>query len=125
MSNVKIVIKNLPQVRSAFKRSPIIMTKNLRKAIQAALITVQRQSIINAPRRTGFLKASHMTRMLSNLSGYVQPTADYAMFVHDGTRFMRARPFLRQAVAEKQNDVDRIFAKAVEDTLEEIARRAS
>lgn len=125
MAQVKITIKNLPQIRSAFRRSPRVMTKNLRKAIQAALITVQRQSIINAPRRTGFLKASHQTRMLSNLSGYVQPTADYAIFVHEGTRFMRARPFLRQAVAEKEQDIDRLFANAVQDTLDEIGRSAS
>lgn len=125
MAQVKITIKNLPQIRAAFSKSPRVMTKNLRKAIQAALITVQRQSITNAPRRTGFLKASHQTRMLSNLSGYVQPTADYAIFVHEGTRFMRARPFLRQAVAEKEQDIDRLFANAVQDTLDEIARSAS
>lgn len=125
MSTVKITIKNMGAIRSAFKRSPMLMTKNLRKAIQSALIVVQRQSIINAPRRTGFLKASHQQRMLSNLSGYVQPTANYASFVHDGTRFMRARPFLRQAVAEKENDIDRLFATAVQDTLDEIARSAS
>jgi len=125
MAQVKITIKNLPQIRSAFAKSPRVMTKNLRKAIQKALITVQRQSIINAPRRTGFLKASHQHRMLSNLSGYVQPTADYAIFVHEGTRFMRARPFLRQAVAEKEQDIDKLFAGAVQDTLDEIARSAS
>lgn len=125
MAQVKIKIKNLAQIRSAFRRSPIIMTKNLRKAIEKALITVQRQSVINAPRRTGFLKASHQHRMLSNLSGYVQPTADYAIFVHEGTRFMRSRPFLRQAVAEKEQEIDRLFLIAVQDTLDDIARRAS
>lgn len=125
MAQVKIKIKNLAQIRSAFKASPRIMTKNLRKAIEKALITVQRQSVINAPRRTGFLKASHQHKMLSNLSGYVQPTADYAIFVHEGTRFMRSRPFLRQAVAEKEQEIDRLFLSAVQDTLDEIARRAS
>ena len=125
MSQIKITIKNLAQIRSAFVRAPRLMTKNLRRAIESTLITIERQSIINAPRRTGFLKASHVHRMLSNFSGYVQPTANYAMFVHDGTRFMRARPFLRQAVAEKEQEVDRIFAKAVQDTLDEIARSAS
>lgn len=125
MAQVKIKIKNIDQIRAAFKRSPRIMTKNLRKAIEKALITIQRQSVINAPRRTGFLKASHQHRMLSNLSGYVQPTADYAIFVHEGTRFMRSRPFLRQAVAEKENETDKIFLDAVQDTLDEIARSAS
>ena len=122
MSDVSIKIKNLPQIRAAFAKSPVIMTKNLRKAIETALLTVQRQSIINAPRRTGFLKASHQYRMLSNLSGYVQPTAYYASFVHDGTRFMRGRPFLRQADAEKESEIDRLFQTAVQDTLDEIAR---
>lgn len=125
MSTVKITIKNMGAIQSAFRAAPRLMAGNLRKAIETALITVERQSIINAPRRTGFLKASHMHRMLSNFSGYVQPEANYAMFVHDGTRFMRARPFLRQAVAEKQNEIDRLFAKAVQDTLDDIARRAS
>lgn len=125
MATVKIKIKNIDQIRAAFRRSPRIMTKNLRKAIEKALITIQRQSVLNAPRRTGFLKASHEHRMLSSLSGYIQPTADYAIFVHEGTRFMRSRPFLRQAVAEKENETDKIFLDAVQDTLDEIARSAS
>ncbi len=45
----------------------------------------------------------------------------YAIFVHEGTRFMRARPFLANAVKSAQPEIDRLFKEAAQNTLDRIA----
>ena len=56
------------------------------------------------PRRTGNLARSMTFRPVSTLEYAIYPderTADYAKFVHDGTRRMRPRRFLGDVVRER------------------------
>lgn len=122
MPQVTVKIQNLAEIRRAFGQAPVLMTRNLDKAIRASVLLIERQSKINTPVRTGNLRASHQT-MFSPLKGVIQPMANYAVFVHEGTRYMRARPFLRSAVESEDNQVQGQFKKAVQDTLDEIARQ--
>lgn len=121
MVNVKVKITNLREIKDAFNKAPKRMTKALNKAIQQSIFTIERQSKINTPVRTGFLRASHRS-LFSNLRGEVGPTASYSIFVHEGTRFMRARPFLMEAVQSSDSQVQGFFKQAVQDTLDDIAR---
>lgn len=121
--DVKIKIKNLPQIRSAFMRSPRIMARNLNQAIRNVVVRIEGDSRRNTPVRTGFLRASHNSRF-GNLEGVIDVKADYAPFVHFGTRFQRAQPFLQRAVDENENYIDKKFKEAVDDTLTWIARHA-
>jgi len=60
------------------------------------------------PRQTGNLANSLRTRRINYASGYVSSAADkakYNIYVHDGTRRMRARPFLTDAVRGKKEAV--------------------
>lgn len=121
MVNVKVKITNLREIKDAFNKAPKRMTKALNKAIQQSIFTIERQSKINTPVRTGFLRASHRS-LFSNLRGEVGPTASYAMFVHEGTRYMRSRPFLLEAVQSTDSQIQGFFEAAVQDTLDSIAR---
>jgi hypothetical protein len=124
MSKIKVEIKNLAQIRMAFLLSPAVMTKNLNLAIRRVALNIERDSKKFTPVKTGFLKSSHNTSF-SNLKGVIQPTANYAAFVHDGTRFMKGRPFLADSVEVNEGFTDAEFEKAVEDTLESLARSIS
>lgn len=121
MAQINVTIKNLPQIRMAFAQAPRLMAKNLQKAIGQSIFTIERESKLRTPVRTGFLRSSHTTK-LSPLRGEVGPTADYAPFVHGGTRYMRARPFLLQGVQASENNIDGFFRTAVQNTLDKIAR---
>lgn len=121
--NVNVEIKNMAQIKSAFRQAPYLMTKNLSKAIKASIFDVQRASMKITPVKTGFLRGSHRTGMTSPLSGYVEPTASYAFFVHEGTRFMRGRPFLADALETEDGFIEAEFEKAVQDTLDSIGRK--
>ena len=119
---VKIRITNLDEIRAAFAKAPRIMTVNLQKAIQRSILRIGARSRRNTPVRTGRLRASHYERFYSGLKGEVGTNTSYDLFVHEGTRFMRGRPYLRMAVDQSQTDVDDEFRYAVQDTLDQIAR---
>lgn len=119
MAEFKIEIKNLAQIKAAFHKAPMLMADNLNKAIQRSLFQIQRDSMSATPVDTGRLRASHTTRF-GALRGELEPTANYAFFVHDGTRYMRGRPFLLNAVKKNDSEVQGNFTKAVQDTLDKI-----
>lgn len=121
--NVNIEIKNAQQIKNAFRMSPYLMTKNLSKAIKRVSYKVQGQSQKITPVQTGFLRRSHRTSFDGPLRATIEPTANYAYFVHEGTKFMKARPFLADAVEITQGFTDTEFEQAVQDTLDSIGAK--
>lgn len=122
--SITIEIKNLEDIKSAFRKSPVLMAGNLNKAIRKSLFIIQGDSMKNSPVRTGRLRASHTT-LFSSLKGSLTPNVNYAFWVHDGTKYMHARPFLENSVKSNQSSVDINFEKAVRDTLYQIARESN
>lgn len=118
---VSIRFKNLARIRRAFNEAPDDMRRELQKAIARSTFIIGRQSRINAPVKTGRLRASHTERIFPG-KGIVQPMVNYAMFVHEGTRYMRKRPFLARAVESEVDEVEREFKDAVDNVLERIGR---
>lgn len=121
MAEISIKIANLPQIKSAFARAPSLMGRHLNLAIKKSLLNIEADSRRNTPVLTGRLRASHYT-LFQPLKGEVGTHTDYDIFVHEGTRFMRARPYLRTAVQSNQPTVDRYFGDAVQTVLNEIGR---
>jgi len=121
MPNIQVRITNLAEIQAAFKSAPIKMARNLNDAIRRSALAIQRQSMINSPVLTGYLRASHQS-IFEPLKATIQPMANYAIFVHEGTRYMKGRPFLLEAVEAETENINDNFQKAVQDTLDEIAR---
>ena len=118
---VNVKITNLEEIRSAFSKAPIEMTKELNKAIRTSIIAIEGQSKLNSPVLTGRLRASHAS-LFSNLRGETGPNTNYAIFVHEGTRYMKARPFLLEAVKTQENKIEQNFKDAVQNVLDKIGR---
>lgn len=121
MANINITIKNLPEIRAAFKKAPGAMTRELNVAIKKSVLTIQSDSMRNTPVLTGRLRASHRT-LFSDLKGSVFTDTNYDIFVHDGTRYMKARPYMKDAVQSDEQKVQEYMTKAVDNVLSEIAR---
>jgi HK97 gp10 family phage protein len=148
---ISIEIKNLPEIKAAFKQSPAVMVKNLDTAIRKTIFKIESRAVKNAPVKTGRLRASVYTTF-APMQGEIGFNANYAEFVHDGTEphlifpksrqalfwkgashpvksvmhpGTRANPFLRKAVDDSSNDVDDYFAQAVQDALDTIAEEAN
>ena len=93
MIDLKIEIKesfrkNITKYKAAF-------AKMLQEIIEKAGYLVERESKMVTPIDTGRLRASIMTE-IGAYSAIIAPHTDYAFFVHEGTRFMSARPFMKQ-----------------------------
>lgn len=154
MTEIKIEIKNLPQIRSAFRKAPKLMTVSLNKAIKKSILFIAGESAKRAPVRTGNLRASHFrpeSLEFRNLYGKLQPSPKYANIVHSGSGpyiiearnkralfwkgashpvrrvfhpGIKANPFLARAVDASQGQVDKFFIQSVDDTLNAIANEA-
>jgi HK97 gp10 family phage protein len=117
--NVNVQIKNMDEIKAAFRLAPTLMAKELDKAIAKSIFAIQGTSMTNTPVDTGRLRASHMT-MFAPLRGVLDVTAYYGVFVHEGTRYMKPRPFLLNAVTTNEASVDDNFAKAVDNVLKQL-----
>lgn len=127
MANIQVKIINLEQIRAAFAKSPTLMTRNLNLAIKKSLISIQRETILNVGGSRGInvvshglLSAAERPPLFESLKGTYLIDIFYAIFVHDGTSRMEARPFLLEAVNTEQTEVNDFMRKAVQDTLDEI-----
>lgn len=121
MAQIAIKIKNLSQIKAAFGKAPRLMARNLDLAIRKTVLTIEADSKRNTPVQTGRLRASTYDRF-SPLRGEVGTNTDYDKFVHEGTRFMKGRPYLRLAVQSNEQNTDRFFTDAVQNVLNEIGR---
>lgn len=123
---ISVKITNLPQIRAAFGRAPQLMGKNLAIAIKKSAFVVSRKSRINTPVATGRLRASHYERFSGSGTGFmaeVGTNTTYDRFVHEGTRFMKARPYLQNAISQEQTTIGRFLEEGVQKTLDEIGDR--
>lgn len=128
MSDIAITITNLDKLVSAFAKSPQLMRRALIKATNQSLFTIGREAVQNAPVLTGNLRSSIFDpdRGLvlatdSQLSGSIGSGVGYGAFVEQGTRFMRAQPFLGPAVQDTSAQVNQFFTDAVDSVLSDIA----
>lgn len=116
---ISIRITNLPQIKAAFSRAPHLMVAELSKAIQKSVLSISKDSRVSTPVDTGRLRASTYERF-GNLQGEVGTNTTYDRFVHEGTTYMRGRPYLRKAVERNQHNIDGYFEKSVQNVLDKI-----
>lgn len=88
--------------------SSVDITGFLKTEINKFAALTERYGNQLTPVDTGRLRASfHFSPAnLTFLTAVVNTNTDYDVFVHEGTRFMRARPFLAQGVKFAQRSYD-------------------
>lgn len=121
MPEIKVTITNLPQIKAAFAKAPRLMATELNTAIRKSIVSIGADSRRNTPVDTGRLRASTLERF-GDLRGEVGTHTNYDVYVHEGTRYMKARPYLLEAVQSNESKVDTFFKDAVQKVLDQIAR---
>lgn len=129
MANVSIKIKNMPQIRAAFATSPHEMAKQLNKAIALSMFALQRETILNVSGgrgirivTRGLVNATRRPPTFQMLKSVYEIDIPYGIFVHDGTRYMKSRPFLEDAAKTEEDKIGEYFVNAVDNVLKKIAR---
>ena len=126
MTRVHIEIKNINEIRRAFGQAPQLMKNAFTQALTKSALLVQRESMLRTPVLTGRLRSSHSFNVSGSGMGMqatVQPNVDYGTFVHEGTRFMKGRPFLKEGAEDSVQEIDDYFTKATQDVLDKIGRQ--
>lgn len=96
MFNIKVNFQpDLEKLSGSFKKADLI--KILRSLTNEIAFAVERYAKQVTPVRTGRLRSSIgvSSGFGLNISSFVQPNVKYAVYVHEGTRKMRARHFMK------------------------------
>ena len=93
---INISVKpSFDQVAAAF--GDVKAQNFLRDEVRKIALRVERFSKQLTPVDTGRLRSSiAVSWIISEIGAIVRPNTDYAYFVHEGTRYMRARPYMAQ-----------------------------
>lgn len=74
--------------------------------------------------RSGNLRDTHMTQ-INGLEGVIGPNleaAPYARYVHEGTKRMKARPWLDYVRENKQGDIERLYRTMLANIVGDLAK---
>ncbi len=114
MTNIKVTIT--PSFYTLAKRfGNVRVTKFLGEQIKKLAFMIERESKQRTPVDTGRLRASiRVSPKITPLQQIIQPNTNYAFFVHEGTRYMRARPFMTLGSKEASKQFEPMFAKDLE-----------
>lgn len=94
---IKMEIKGLTELKLAFKKSPQVVMTQIQRAISLSIAVVGRQSKIEAPVKTGRLRAGIRSRIVP-FRGIVESTVAYGIFIHEGTSAHIIRPVKKKAL---------------------------
>lgn len=122
---LEIKIEGLEPVAAALKAWPKRVLPVMQDAVTEAAFVVERQSkkaVTEGYTRaldTGTLRSQLVPRDRSSdgLSVSIYPLVRYAIFVHEGTRYMPARPFFKAAQESSMEQVVSIFEEAVKKII--------
>lgn len=122
--SIQVEIKvDAEKAAKAFRQAPSDLGKNISLAVMKSAFMVERESKLVTPVDTGRLRSSIDT-MIKPLMAIIAPHTNYAIFVHEGTRFMKARPFMERGARSAEGRIQGFFEKAVNDTLSSIERKS-
>jgi len=135
MVAIKIKLKNSAKLLAAFRQAPRIMAKELQNTIlKVGGFTVGEvkkhittgTNMWKPPIRTGAMRRGISISQKMKLKVVISTSSitPYALYVHEGTRKMQARPFFDITAKRSKKDIERFFNKALDSAVKKIARKA-
>lgn len=123
MSQIKIEVKGLKEFQNNLKQNPTITKLELNVAIRTSILIMLRylKTTSIVPVRSGLLKQS-IRSTFGNLRGTLAPHTNYAIYVHEGTKYQRSQPFLQTTVDDKIREVQHEFDAAAGRIVKKLAR---
>lgn len=116
---IGLKVEGLKEVLSNFAKAPAMVKRELNNALDSMAIYLQGQSKIESPIKTGRLRSSIYYQTDHNsFYAMVATNVYYAIFVHEGTRYIKANPFMARAASKSQG----YFNKKSQDMADAIAR---
>lgn len=103
MTKVVLTLHNYDEIRELFRKYPSKVAGGVQKAIQRSILIIEsrakREAPVNKQTGGGNLRQSIKSSMRGKASGEVSVGAEYAVYVHEGTRPHEIRPVYKKALA--------------------------
>jgi len=112
---VTVTIEGMDKLEAAFRQAPKIFVTVFDRAIKQATLSLLGRVREVTPVDTGFLRNTGMETSFETLIGRVDNVAPYAVYVHEGTLHMQARPFFTMGLASGQEAVNVYFEQALQE----------
>lgn len=97
-------------------KAPAAVEEKVQRAIAKAAHDVEADAKAIVPVDTGFLKSSISTD-IGHLTAEVGPTADYGVYVEEGTSRMAPQPYLRPAFDRRKESLVQALEQIAGDVL--------
>ena len=102
---VALKIIGLDRIAAGLAAAPHELRVVANRVVDEGMAKIEERAEEIVPVRTGYLRSTIYRKKTGFLGWEVGALAFYAGFVEFGTRYMRARPYLRPAVTEKMPEV--------------------
>lgn len=89
------------------KNAPHISENVLQNIIYKAALLVERYSKIDSPFDSGTLQKSIATE-IHPMRAEIKPNVHYALYVHEGTRYMSPRPFMKTGSERMERELEQL-----------------
>ena len=126
--NITLDILSASKFRRALQNAPDIVVRETNRAIRMAFGILSRHVAPRVPVDTGNLRRGTILALTNPILGVLRGEAiinvDYASAVHEGTKFMRPRPFLVEGADAGARDLDNVFKEAGNRIVDQIAARS-
>jgi len=118
---ITLKVRGFRQLQKNFRKAPQVTFRELNKAIKIVGWMITRKSKDVTPVKTGALKGS-IRPSFEPLKTIIEPHKNYGLYVHEGTKYMKARPFLKWGVENSVTDVENVLSRAVQRVLNIISK---
>lgn len=122
---ISISVKNLDQILNAFKAFPNETAVALREASTKSAFKVEREAKLVTPVDTGRLRSSIATSLgilNKGITSVVSTNVNYAGWVHDGTRRMKSRPYMKIGADASLSYITSQYVAAIEKVVGHLAK---
>ena len=122
MTDIKITFR--PTLEALAKKFGNINIQSfMQTQIRALAFTVEGEAKMVTPVDTGRLRASiRVLPSLRTLEATIAPHTEYATYVHEGTRYMRGRPYMYWGAKKAVVGLDDRLSKGLESLIQDKIR---
>jgi hypothetical protein len=116
---LEIKIENADRLRAAFQKMPGRIGTMIGEAIRASAFALEAASKDALTTgwtraiRTGLLRSRTTVKEMSKFKATLYPDVFYGIYVHEGNKTMRPRPFLVEGIKRAESKLEGIWKQAL------------
>ncbi len=126
MPDYSVEIKGLDQLQAQLHNFPAIVEKRMQEALNMSVAEIHKnaeQPLV--PQRTrNLIKSFGQGIVLGRLFASIGPRVNYAVFVHEGTKYIKTpNKFMVKILDKCQSQIDKYFKDALDLITKDIAKK--